>query len=185
MILTSHTSEFAHLKQRDDVALLLPPGAIAIELGVAEGTFSERILRRTNIAFLYGVDAYAGDRGHDLLQYKGALRRLDQFRSRHSLLQMRFDEAIDLFPDEYFDFIYVDGYAHTGEENGRTFYDWWPKLKTGGLFAGDDYDDAWPDVMRNVDAFLEMHSLTGYVVPYVESDTPYCRYPTWFTFKNT
>lgn len=183
MIDASQVAAFAHLKRREDVGLLLPAAAIGIELGVAEGEFAERILQRSSIAYLYGVDAYAGDRGHDRSQYKRALRRLDRFRARHSLLQMRFDEALELFPDEHFDFVYVDGYAHTGEENGATFHDWWPKLKPGGLFAGDDYDAAWPEVVRNVDAFLEHHTLAGYLVPYVEPNTPYCKYPTWFAFK--
>jgi hypothetical protein len=112
------------------------------------------------------------------------LRRLDRFRATYSLLRMRFDQAVDLFPDGYFDFIYVDGYAHTGEEAGQTFRDWWPRLKAGGVFAGDDYDRAWPDVVQNVDAFLAANGQTGYVIPYVEPDTAYCRYPTWFAIKS-
>jgi hypothetical protein len=45
------------------------------------------------------------------------------------LLRMSFDEAAELFDDEFFDFIYFDGYAHTGEEGGKTFSDWYQKLK--------------------------------------------------------
>lgn len=97
---------------------------------------------------------------------------------------MRFEEAVDLFPDEYFDFVYVDGYAHTGEEGGSTFEHWWPKLKPGGVFAGDDYDPAWPEVVREVGNFLTARGLTGYIIPNVEKDVAFCKYPTWFTFKN-
>ncbi|HYD84363.1 MAG TPA: class I SAM-dependent methyltransferase [Opitutus sp.] len=183
MIDTSQTLQYAHLKKRDDVALLLPSGSIGIELGVAEGELASRLLKAPMLRFLYGVDAYAGDRGHDIDQYKRVLRRLDCYRHRYSLLQMRFDQALDLFDDASFDFIYVDGYAHTGEEGGATFREWWPKLKPGGVFAGDDYDPAWPDVVRHVDAFLADQQLTGFVIPYVESETPYCKYPTWFTLK--
>lgn len=183
MVQTSQSQNYAHLRRRDDVALLLPNGAIGIELGVAEGVFSERVLEKSEIGFLYGVDMYAGDRGHDIEQYKRALRRLARFRGRSTLLHMRFDQALDLFPDAYFDFIYVDGYAHTGEEGGATFHNWWPKLKPGGVFAGDDYDPAWPDVVRHVDAFLSAHELTGYLIPSVEADVAYCKYPTWFTIK--
>lgn len=45
-------------------------------------------------------------------------------------------------------FIYVDGYAHTGEDRGKTLFDWYPKLKIGGLMAGDDYHDDWPLVKK-------------------------------------
>lgn len=158
---------------------------MGIELGVAEGEFAYRLLQKPTFSFLYGVDAYAGDRGHDIDQYKRVLRRLDVFRNRYSLLQMRFDQAVDLFDDHTFDFVYVDGYAHTGEEGGATFRDWWPKLRPGGVFAGDDYDPAWPDVVKQVDQFLGEHALTGYLIPFVEKDTPYCKYPTWFTIKPT
>lgn len=186
LIPTPDEPRFSNLKKRDDVGLLLPAGAIGIELGVAEAEFSSRILSRTPISFLYGVDMYAGDRGHDLDQYKRALRRLAPHRGRSTLLHMRFDQALDLFPDDSFDFIYVDGYAHTGEEGGATFNDWWPKLKQGGVFAGDDYDQgAWPDVFENVNAFLANRDLKGYVIPYVEPDVAYCKYPTWFTIKTS
>lgn len=180
---TSEVSAYAHLKRREDIALLLPENAVGIELGIAEGVLSERLLKHENIGFLYGVDMYAGDRGHDVEQYKRALRRMAPFQGRYSLLHMRFDQALDLFADESLDFIYVDGYAHTGEEGGATFHDWWPKLKPGGLIAGDDYALAWPDVIANVDNFLKKYELKGYVIPFVEKDTLYCKYPTWFAWK--
>lgn len=180
---TSGIAALSHLKRREDIAHLLPEGATGIELGIAEGTLSERLLSHPSIGFLYGVDMYAGDRGHDVEQYMRALSRMEKFRGRYSLLHLRFDQALHLFPDETFDFVYVDGYAHTGEEDGTTFRDWWPKLKPGGLFAGDDYDAAWPHVVRHVDSFLRDRGLTGYVITSREKDTPYCKYPTWFTFK--
>lgn len=31
---------------------------------------------------------------------------------------------------QMFDFVYIDGYAHTGEENGKTIIDWWRKVRT-------------------------------------------------------
>lgn len=183
MIETTSLPAYERLKRRDDVAKLLRPGAIGIELGVAEAIFAERVLSNSSIGFLYGVDMYAGDRGHDLGQYKRALSRLLKFQGRSALLHMRFEQALDLFPDRFFDFVYVDGYAHTGEEGGGTFRDWWPKLKPGGIFAGDDYDPAWPDVMLHVDEFLRDKQLTGYVIPHVEPAERFCKFPTWFTIK--
>ena len=63
--------------------------------------------------------------------------------------------AQKLFPDEYFDFIYIDGYAHTGQENGRTLAEWWPKVKPGGFLVGDDYSEHWQLVVEVANKFAE------------------------------
>lgn len=67
---------------------------------------------------------------------------------------MRFDEAIDFFPNSYFDFIFIDGFAHTGENDGKTMHDWYPKLAPGGILAGHYYDARWPRVIEAVDRFI-------------------------------
>jgi len=176
------SDKYAHLKLRDDVATLIRPGGIGIELGVAEGTFSGRVMQRSQLSFMYGVDMYAGDRNHDVIQYRKALKNLEAYKERYSLLRMRFDEALELFPDEHFDFIYIDGYAHTGEEEGKTFSDWYSKLKTGGIFAGDDYSDDYPKVKYYVNKFCALHHLTLHVIDCKEEHWA-CRQPTWFVFK--
>lgn len=172
-------SEF---RNREDITSLLKPGSIGIELGVAEGEFSEKLLGTSTLEHLYSIDMWAGDSNHDTEQYKRALQRLDPYRKRNSVLKMRFDEALDLFPDDYFDFIYIDGYAHTGEEQGQTFRDWFPKLKSGGIFSGDDYDPDWPLVIKEVDKFLAEEKLELYVTSFRLSGK-YSRYPTWLTRK--
>lgn len=168
---------------RDDVATLIKPGGIGIELGVAEGKFSERILKKSQLAYLYSVDMYDGERCHDIDQFRRAITRLMPYRERNCLLKMRFDEALPLFEDGYFDFIYADGYAHTGEEEGQTFSDWYPKLKSGGIFAGDDYSPSWPKVVEEVDKFIARHGLKLHVIDCHEPDDWASQFPTWFTFK--
>ena len=171
------------LHMRHDVVKLVRPGGIGIELGVAEGIFAERVLRTSSLSFLYGVDMYAGDRGHDIHQYLRALTRLMPFRTRHSLIKMRFDEALHLFQDDYFDFIYIDGYAHTGEEEGRTLDEWFPKLRVGGIFAGDDYSAAWPKVVDVVDAFSRSKGLELHVIDCAEPGSIWSEHPTWWIRK--
>lgn len=170
------------LKKRDDIVKLVRQGGVGIELGVAEAVMSERLLRHGVLSHLYCVDMYAGDRGHNDDQYKRAIKKLSPFRSQHTLIKLRFDQALSLFPDEYFDFIYVDGYAHTGEESGATFRDWYPKLKPGGVLAGDDYHEDWPLVIQEVDRFLAQENLKLNLID-CQEDLQYCRYPTWYTFK--
>jgi hypothetical protein len=98
------------------------------------------------------------------------------------IMRMRFDEALPLFSDESLDFIYVDGYAHDGELNGRTFRDWFPKLRKGGIIAGDDYSPEWPLVVASVDAFASANSLEVHVIDCHEKSWN-SMYPTWFAYK--
>lgn len=172
----------ATFKFRDDIATILKPGGVGVELGVAAGDFSSRILDRSALSFLYSVDRYTGESGHDINQYRKALKRLNRFRGRNSLLKMSFEEALPLFDDGYFDFIYIDGQAHTGQENGQTLRDWYPKLKSGGVFSGDDYDRKWPLTVKVVDEFMAKHGLELLVIDCHEETWP-SQYPTWLAIK--
>ena len=95
---------------------------------------------------------------------------------------MTFEEALPLFPDHFFDFIYVDGFAHTGQEGGQTLADWFPKLKVGGVMAGDDYHPDWPLVQWAVNDFAEAVGVQLKVTELTESHS-YNRYPSWFFQK--
>lgn len=167
--------------ERWDVVNTLPEkGNIGIELGVAAGSFSARMVRSGRFSQFIGVDIY-GD-GHNVKEYKKALVAVGLFEN-YRLLRMTFDQALDLFPDDFFDFIYCDGYAHTGEEGGRTLIDWYPKLKTGGVMAGDDYDtEAWPLVVWAVNEVVTQLDVPLMVTDKV-SDEAYNKYRSWYFIK--
>jgi hypothetical protein len=153
---------------------------IGIELGVAAGSFSARMVQSGKFHQFFGVDVY-GDT-HDITEYKKALRAVG-LRSNYHLLRMTFDDALDLFPDNFFDFIYVDGYAHTGEEGGRTLIDWYAKLKPGGVMAGDDYDaQRWPLVVWAVHHLVAQLGLSLKVTDQVQ-DAAYNKFRSWFFTK--
>ena len=141
---------------RQDVLRLLGDrsGMIGVELGVAAGEYSRRMVDSGRFETFFGVDMYADT--HDVAQYKEALRHVGLF-GPYKLLRMTFDEAYDLFPDESLDFIYIDGYAHTGQEGGDTIWKWARKVRVGGLIAGDDYHADWPLVVEAVDALSLIH----------------------------
>ena len=168
--------------RREDVTALIREGGVGVELGVAAGDFSERILQFNHVGYLFSIDMWAGDRGHGVDQYREAIARLSPYRERNAIMRMRFDEALHLFGDETLDFIYVDGYAHDGELNGATFRDWFPKLKPGGIIAGDDYAPDWPLVVAAVDAFAAENGLELHVIDCHE-DKWNSMYPTWFAMK--
>jgi len=57
------------------------------------------------------------------------------------------DDLVNNFANEYFDFVFLDAYL-SEEDVYKDLTLWYPKLKTGGLFMGDDIDD--PKVEKTV-----------------------------------
>jgi Methyltransferase domain len=167
---------------RQDVLRLLGDrtGLVGIELGVAAGEFSRRMVQSGRFDVFFGVDMYADT--HDVTQYKEALTHVGLF-APYKLLRMTFDEAYDLFADESVDFIYIDGYAHTGQEGGDTIWKWARKVRIGGLIAGDDYHSDWPLVVEAVDAFAEETGFDLVRTTAIEVATNYSGHPSWAMIK--
>ena len=133
------------------VVNFLNDNSVAAELGVAKGAFSSFMLQETKCRKLYSIDMWAGDRGHDDVEMEKCAELLAPFGTRSEIIHSRFEECLDRFNDAHFDFVYIDGYAHTGQEEGKTLTDWWPKVKVGGVLAGHDYCSSWPMVVEAVD----------------------------------
>lgn len=172
-----------NLIQREDVVMLAPENTTGVELGVAEGVFSERVLKKKHLSHLYSIDMYADDRGHDIEQYKRAFLRFKPYQKFSTILKMRFDQAVDLFEDNSLGFVYVDGYAHTGQENGKTLEQWYPKVMSGGVFAGDDYHLHHPNTIKIVDEFAKNHNLKLLIIDCHEPYSIWSEYPTWYVIK--
>lgn len=170
--------------KRSDIVQYAGDSIVGIELGVAEAEFSDQVLsQQPTVNAWYSVDMWAGDRGHDFNQQQRARRRLEHFGKRSTVIHAKFDRALLQFPDEHFDIVYVDGYAHTGQEGGQTLEDWWPKVKPGGVLSGDDYDaKAWPLTVRNVDLFCEKHDLQLHIHEF-ENKTHWSKHPSWYVYK--
>ncbi|WP_373236425.1 class I SAM-dependent methyltransferase [Cohaesibacter celericrescens] len=164
------------------VELLDGTDNVGIELGVAAGGFSANMMQSGKLSKGFGVDLYSDH--HDMAEYQKALLTVGM-DANYSLLKMSFDDALDLFPDDHFDFIYIDGYAHTGEQGGKTFFDWLPKLKQGGILAGDDYADRWPLVKQAVHYFVEQVGAELHVTDpsKVHSGSVFNASPSWFIYN--
>ena len=50
------------------------------------------------------------------LGWRKVVGLLEAYAARSTVLRATFAEALALFPDEYFDLVYLDGYAHTGND---------------------------------------------------------------------
>jgi len=169
-------------KGRMKLAELLPKGGSGIELGVAAGYFSDALLSCSKLERLFSIDAWADH--HDSEEYLLAVRRLAKHGTRSVVLRMFFNDAIGLFADESVDFIYVDAYAHTGQENGMLMHCWWEKLKRGGLFAGHDYDARWPQTVQAVDEFCATRGIELGVLPGAQTGNHQASYASWYVFKD-
>ena len=132
----------------------LPKRAVCAEIGVYQGRFSELILRIARPKKLHLIDPwkYEADPAYDQSFMGGAKgqsqARMDAmhdtvvkvFKSRRvDIHRAGSAECSSLFPDNYFDWIYIDG-NHQYEFVKRDLELYFSKVKGGGLIAGDDYD---------------------------------------------
>ena len=80
-------------------------------------------------------------------------------------------EAVANFPDYYFDLIYIDA-DHTFDGCYRDLINWWPKLKRGKFFTGDDFTNRRAPmtgvpfgVVRAVKIFASQNNVAYYEIP--------------------
>ncbi len=152
---------------------------IGVELGVARGDFSKQLIKSKKFKILFGIDSYSLNQ-HNLDEYKFALKKLGMF-SNYKLINMSFENALDLFPDKSLDFIYFDGYAHTGQNYGQTILDWSKKIKPNGILSGDDYDAKWELNKLIIDQFAKQNNFKLFVT---DSDKKKHIYRSWYIKVN-
>jgi hypothetical protein len=168
-----------HRQERARLLRRLPKRSVGVEIGVWAGDLSAAILRAVRPTRLHLLDpwAFAPDERYEQAWYGGARAgsqvEMDQVYER--VLQ-RFDteiadgavvihrstsaEAAAEFEDASLDWVYVDG-NHLYEYVQTDLALFAPKVRPGGLLAGDDYGAAgwWDDgVRRAVDRFLVTHA---------------------------
>lgn len=150
----------------------------ALELGVASGYYSESLLQNGQLTRLYSVDLW-GDDNHNNHEYVSCVSRLAPYGDKSVVLRMDFSQALLHFPVHFFDFIYIDAFAHTGQQGGQLLIDWWSKLKPGGIFAGHDYSSSWPLTKAAVDRFAAQHELSIQTYPTTQTGCPEDRFESW------
>lgn len=163
--------------KRDFLFEVLPRGGTVIEVGVFDGDFSERILALNEPRKLHLVDPWFTKDDGSLYdgptqQFNSAKQAADALESQYQHVTRRFAAEIAAgrievhrtlshlaapqFPDEHFDWIYVDA-SHFYDDVKVDLQAFWPKLKRGGYMAGDDYDrrGIWEHgVTRAIDEFV-------------------------------
>jgi hypothetical protein len=163
--------------KRDFLFDEVPRGGTVIEVGVFDGDFSERILALNEPRKLHLVDPWFTKDDGTLFdgptqQFSSAKQAADALEGQYQHVTRRFAAEIasgrievhrtlshlaaPQFPDEHFDWIYVDA-SHFYDDVKVDIQAFWPKLKRGGYMAGDDYGrrGIWEHgVTRAVDEFV-------------------------------
>lgn len=161
---------------REFILRRMPSRGVVAEIGVDLGDFSEKILALNRPRELHLIDPWSAESGeYRQRQPEGAgsnsPRQLATV-ARFAVVRDRFASEIDgggvklhransevaasEFPDNFFDWIYIDG-NHSYEAVRQDLELYWRKLKRGGFIVCDDYHHAgfWDDgVTRAVDEFV-------------------------------
>ncbi|CAE8629455.1 unnamed protein product [Polarella glacialis] len=133
-----------------------------VEVGVQEGKFSSQMLDGLHDlgcspSIYWMVDPWVrqpfyddpanAENARQARNFKQAANAVEKYWGVPRLLQLPSAQAAPLFSDGSLDFVYLDGrhdYCGVLED----IMAWWPKLRAGGLLAGNDYgrfdiDDSW------------------------------------------
>jgi ubiquinone/menaquinone biosynthesis C-methylase UbiE len=146
--------------KRSELAKMVPPGATVIELGVAAGRFAVQLIEANPAISYLGIDRWSDH--HDDAEYHRAKEVIEVMGG--SVLRSTFEDARPQFEDSSAHLVYVDGYAHTGQDGGKTLKQWWTVVQPGGIFAGHDYHPEYQPTIDAVDAFVAAHKLTLHII---------------------
>lgn len=145
-----------------------PDGLTGFEIGVHQGVNARNILGFLNIKKLYLIDPYityseeGRTRDYDFNQmYHEAIRRLTTFieHGQAEFILDYSDKASVCFPNEFFDFGYIDG-CHTYESITNDIMLWYPKIRIGGVLGGHDFMlRRYPGVCLAVSKFIRENDI--------------------------
>jgi hypothetical protein len=138
-----------------------------VEIGVKEGKFS-RVLLKSDLSTIYLIDpwlhyecgnATTSQEEHDR-RYESVLKEFSS--TRVLVLRTTSVGGIRRFKDGSLDFVYIDA-DHRYQFIKEDLAVWYPKVKSGGIFAGHDYlnieSPHTVEVKQAVDEFVEEKGL--------------------------
>ena len=178
-------------RHRNEFGLFLNENGLfgnGIEIGVAEGNYSEKLLKTSNLSKLYLLDTWEvnttdmnGDPYGDI-RYKGVVKKMREYGDRVEVIRGNSLIEFGRFPDSYFDFIYLDA-NHEYEYIKQDLNNWYPKCKVGGVFSGHDYFNGMTrrgmcGVKQAIDEFCNHKEIT----PLVTFGTEKCP-ASWYIIK--
>lgn len=149
-------------------------GARFVEIGVWKGKsaafMAVEIINSGKKIDLFLVDHFKGSLEHqddpqvlnDSLEAQ-CKANLEPVSHMIKYITMSSVAAASTFPDESLDFVYVDG-SHEYQDIKDDIEAWLPKIKKGGVIAGDDYGvGRHPDVQKIIDELFPFSLKHGLV----------------------
>ena len=136
-----------------------PPGGTWVELGSWTGRSAAycvvELINRNKLGEFYCVDTWKGEAA---IAYDTAIvqdlkqifrQNVKPILKQIKMLSMISWNAAKKFQDNSVDFCYVDA-GHSYEAVSNDLTAWWPKLRPGSVFGGDDYTKGYPGVQQAV-----------------------------------
>lgn len=128
---------------------------VVVEIGIFRGGLSREIAALDCVKMLYCIDPWPAEYkslGRDHME--GIYQQFCEWAStvpKIRTLRMTSVEASKLFHDESVDFFETDG-AHRYEMIRADIESWYPKVRPGGILAGDNHE--YPPIARAVGELL-------------------------------
>ena len=130
---------------------------IGVEIGTALADLPKTLLLAFPNLFIYTVDPYLHDPTSEfeahlppeeqLWRKNHATEVMSHFTGKGQLIVATSDDAASLIPDNL-DFVWIDG-DHRAEQIYKDIINYYPKVKSGGIFGGHDYHRVIP-VFRDI-----------------------------------
>lgn len=142
-----------------------PHGGTWVELGSWTGRSTAycvvELINRQKLGTFYCVDTWQGGAEHQDHEFVTKKSLRDQFDTNLAPIAGQYTpvesvswEAAHAFANESVDFCYVDA-GHTYSDVTQDLTAWYPKIRPGCYFAGDDYTKGWPEVQQAVWDFFK------------------------------
>lgn len=136
---TAHIEGAEMITNRIELLQRLPKNAVVAEFGVANGDYSSEILRVSQPKHLHLIDVWDSERYNEGLMQNIKTKFADNIQAKQITIHRQFShDAIVQFPDEYFDWVYIDT-THSYQQTRLELELVASKIKPGGVIAGHDY----------------------------------------------
>lgn len=152
------------IKNRIDLAYYFEANGFTrgAEIGVADGRYSEVLLKSNPNLTLYAIDpwkSYGGNWRSDEYQEKAFEKAKERLKGLNvKFMRMTSLEASLKFDDNSLDFVFIDG-AHDFDNVMLDIILWSRKVKKGGIVSGHDYYVFNGGVIPAVNAYIEAHKI--------------------------
>lgn len=169
-----------------------------VEIGTDQGQFAEVLCKTIPALELFCIDPWKAEAYEPGYQpesfekqeyfdkrYEEAKERVKDFSCK--LIRKTSMEALDSFPDNSLDFVYIDG-NHDFLNVTQDMHFWYKKLRKGGILSGHDYvrypSRKFNHVQKVVNAYTTAyHLLPVFLVTPTDKGMKRDRFRSWFLVK--